>query len=102
MVIMENGRRAIGFLADANEIFGGDEPACETENDVKCDKAPELQPGKRSAINPDPHGLADDDVGVGGRVFGKALMQIIHNGERGAGERHEKQGEKSPARPDEG
>ena len=96
MVIMENGRRAIGFLADANEIFGGDEPACETENDVERDKAPELQPGECGAIDTDPHGLADKHVGVGGRIFGKALMQIIHNGECSAGESHEKQGEKSP------
>ena len=102
MVIVNSGRLAIGFFANADEIFGGDESACETEDHIKRDEPPKLQPGKCGAVDSHPHGLTDEHVGIGGRVGWEALMQIKDDGKRGAGKCHEKQDEKSPARPDEG
>lgn len=99
---MDGRRAAIGFLANADEVFGGNETACKTENDVECDEAPELKPGKRGAVHADPGRLTDDDVGFDGRLGWETPVKIINNGKRRAGERHEQEGEESPARPDEG
>lgn len=102
VVIVDDGRAARGFLADADEIFGGDQTAGESEDDVERDEAAELKPGERRAEDADPCGLTDDDVCICGRIVGEATMKKKYDGKRRAGKRHEQQGEESPARPDEG
>lgn len=102
VVIVDDGRAARGFLADADEVFGGDQTAGETEDDVKRDETAELKPCQSRAVHANPCGLTDDDVCICGRIVGKATVKKKYDGKRRAGERHEQQGKESPARPDEG
>lgn len=67
-------------FTQTQEIFDGDQTKAKTEDHVDGDKATELQPGKRGTIDTEPHGLPYDDIGIGGRVVGKAAMKKVYDG----------------------
>lgn len=102
VVIVDHRRTAVGFLTDADEILSGDESTGETKDHIQGDESTQLQPREGRTVDTHPGCLPDNDIGFGGRLGGKTLMQIIDNGKRRAGECHEQEGEKSPARPNEG
>lgn len=88
------------FFAQARKIFNGKQPQRETDYHVDGNKAPELQPGKRRAVDAKPHRLPDDDVGFS-RLFGwKAPVKEVHNGQNCTRQSDQDQYKKSPARPD--
>ena len=89
-------------FAQADKVFDGDEAACQAEDDIDRDKAPELEPGEGRAIDAEPKCLPDNDTGFGGRFIGKTFVEEENNGKDGACQRHEGQDEKSPARPNVG
>jgi len=71
-------------FTQTQEVFDGDQTKAKTENHIHGDKAPKLQPGKRSPVNTEPHRLPHDDIGIGGRVIGKAAVKEVNNGQEQA------------------
>jgi len=92
----------VRFFTQTDEVFDGDEPACQSEDDIDRDKASELQPGKGRSINTEPQRLTGDDVRLSGLFVGEASVQEIHDGEDCPSERHEGKHEESPTGPDVG
>ena len=86
-------------FTQAQEIFDGDQSASQPKNYVDSDKAPESQPGKRGAIDAKPHCLPHDDIGISGRVIGKAAMKKVDDGQEQTRERREREDEETPSRP---
>ena len=86
-------------FTQAQEIFDGDQSASQPKNDIDSDKASELKPGKRGAIDAKPHCLPHDDVGISRRVIGTAAMKKKDDGQEQTRERRECKDKETPARP---
>lgn len=89
-------------FAQAREIFKGSQAAGQSQHHVDRYKPSQLQPGKRGAIDAEPHRLPHNDIGFGRFVTGKASMQEIDDRQHRTGERHQGENKKTPARPDVG
>lgn len=86
-------------FAQAQEIFDGDQTTRQPKDDIDGNETTQLQPGEGGAVYAKPHCLPHDDVGIGGRVIGKAAMKEIDNGKHGASNRQQSEDEETPTRP---
>jgi len=87
-------------FAQAHEVFDGGKPARKAEDDIDRDQTPQLKPGEGRPVDAEPQRLTDDHVRFSRRFTWKATMKKINNGQDGACDCHQRQDEKTPARPD--
>lgn len=92
----------MGFFAQANKVFNGDEPTRQAKDHIDRDEAPELEPGECCTIDAEPQRLTNDHVRFNRFFIGEAPMEEINNGQDYARERNKREDEKTPARPDVG
>ena len=87
----------MGFFAQADEVFDGEQTARQPEDDIDRDKASQLQPGEGSAIDAKPQRLSDNNMRLGWRLAWEAPMEEIDDGQDRAGQRHDGENEETPA-----
>src|SRR5574341_1136609 len=100
MVVISRGGFPAGAFAQPDEIFDADQPASQSHPHPQGHQMTELQPGEDSAVHAHPQRLTNDAVRFGGRIGGETQVEKVSDGQGGAGQGDEPQGEEAPARPD--
>ena len=88
----------MGFFAQADEGFYGDQPQREPERNGDIGNLTELQPGESGAIHADPKGLACENIGRGEVLAIETVVEKVDDGQGCAGQGENGEEEERPTR----